>query len=99
MRQVRCNGSESYGFILVIAKASLDIPLQSGDTLFRRAELTGAQYKLRYANTCWMSIIEFYLHWMIVLGCGSSIKMTAFSNCTQKSDIGVGVVLVKIFQS
>ena len=34
-----------------------------------------------------------------LLGCGGSIKMTAFSNSTQKSNIGVGVGLVKIFQS
>ena len=32
-----------------------------------------------------------------LLGCGSSIQMTAFSNSTQKSDIGVGVGLVKKF--
>ena len=35
------------------------------------------------------------LYWDVVV----ARKMTAFSNSTQKSDIGVGVVLVKIFQS
>ena len=40
------------------------IPLQSRSTLYRRTKLTSAQYKHRYVNTCSMSIIEFYLHWI-----------------------------------
>ena len=34
-------------------------------------------------------------YWVVVV----ALKMTAFSNSTQKLDIGVGVGLVKFFQS
>ena len=36
------------------------IPLQSGSVFYKRAKLTGAQYKHRYVFKCWMVIIVIF---------------------------------------
>ena len=62
----RSFGSKKPRPLLLTNQVRTITPLQSGSTLYKCAKLTGAQYKHRYVNTCWMSIIEFYLHWMII---------------------------------
>ena len=87
MRRVRCNGSESYGLILVIAKASLDIEIQ-----------WGLEYQTRL-DFKWSGVVHmmYWFHIRMFRTIAKAVVMTIPTQNHMKSDFQ-NILILNVFR-